>query len=240
MGTRTQRLRDTWGRCRLHCQKQSPPNCKLGQVTVIPTLGNRMGNTPTTSIITALLAISGVMAKLNASSIKRQRAEMDTKALATAMINIVNAMATVPDHVKPRVIRPYHIFATRTAIGNFLNLRSTLIDNSYDLTTVHTILELVVKAYTYFGMTVLVHRAPEAMKLAEGIVTAITNSMNYTTILSRNTADTMAFDLGSKLHIASPANPPTFYQTPLVSILTDKELTRLKRYLARKYALCAA
>lgn len=88
------------------------------------------------------------------------------------------------------------------------------------------------RAYTYFGMAVLVNLAPKATKPAAAIATVVTEGVEYTAVLSDETANGIARDLISDSNLANlPLSPPP-YQAPLVSILTSKQLAGLARMIA--------
>ncbi|KAK4203893.1 hypothetical protein QBC40DRAFT_250737 [Triangularia verruculosa] len=199
------------------------------EVTVIPLLDD--GETTAGVLFKALRMLSWVMAKMNGGSVKSNNLESERRAIANAITDIVNAMARVPDQAKPGRICCYHVYATSTAIANFPNARCALADNYYG-EAMHTILIQVMKAYTYFGMAVLVNLGPTARNLAAAIATVVADSVDYTAVLSPETTRNIARDLISDSNGANlPPSPPP-YHAPLTSILTSDQLAGLARTIA--------
>ncbi|KAK4169962.1 hypothetical protein QBC43DRAFT_283528 [Cladorrhinum sp. PSN259] len=168
---------------------------------------------------------------------KRNTTENLTKAIAKAVINIVNTLATVSNKAKPRIIYPYHIFGTRTVIANFLMARNVYIRypsiwNCPGKSTNPMAIEIV-NAYTYFGMAVLVTPEPYKISIAAAIVAAITDSMDHTERISVEAAYDTALDIinrGEAADLSAPAPPP--YCAPLESIFDSWQLASLARAFA--------
>ncbi|KAK4457564.1 hypothetical protein QBC42DRAFT_291466 [Cladorrhinum samala] len=158
----------------------------------------------------------------------------ETSTVASTILNIVNAMAAVPDRVKPSTICTYHVCATTTAVGNFINLWRILMTkcSEHDL---NSIAIQVIRTYTCFGMAVLASPGSTATELAAGIAAVVTEAIGYdaeSCCWSRDTADITARDLISVASLANlPPRPPP-YQAPLVSMLTRKQLAGLARRVA--------
>ncbi|KAK4158987.1 hypothetical protein QBC43DRAFT_339534 [Cladorrhinum sp. PSN259] len=164
--TRIHRLRTWFGIFSKHAKSKRENNNSSFQtvqpsgieVAVVPVLDE--GETTVGVLSKALVALLWVMAKLNEDSAKSNNAESQAKALALVITNVINAMPSVPDQVKPRRICLYHVHATTTVIANFLNARGALTGGNHTSTVTDTILVQIMMAYTYFGMGVLVNLDP--------------------------------------------------------------------------------
>ncbi|KAK3996363.1 hypothetical protein QBC44DRAFT_403536 [Cladorrhinum sp. PSN332] len=209
------------------------------KITVVPALKGNL--TREKAISQALASVSWIISEINKWSAKnsnnRNNTENLIKAIANAIIDIVNTIATVSNTARPRTIYPYHIFATRTAIANFLIARNAYIRHPsiwpWPGVDTRPMAIKIVTAYTYFGMAVLVTPEPYAISLAAAIAAAITDSMNHTERISNETAYDTALDIisrGDSADLSAPPPPP--YCAPLESILDSFYLAGLARAFA--------
>ncbi|KAK4465141.1 hypothetical protein QBC42DRAFT_315456 [Cladorrhinum samala] len=203
-------------------------------LTVIPALNGRL--TRERAVSKALVSLSRITSQVNKHSAKTVPTESLTQAMANAIIDIANTMATVPDTDKPRMICAYHVFATQTAIANFLVARDALRRlpkiSAMDGGTGHAIICIAI-TLTFFGMAVLATPESRATRVAAAIAAAVAESMSYTEKISDEAAYEIAVDIISRGESAdSGSPPPPPYRAPLVSILTSEEMSGLARSLA--------
>ncbi|KAK4200740.1 hypothetical protein QBC40DRAFT_253745 [Triangularia verruculosa] len=187
-------------------------------VVVIPALDDNL--TTAIAISRGLLELSWLV------QMGYDKEKKSTSTITTAITNVVNTMATVPDAAKPRRVCGYHVYATSTAIANILHVRGAL------PTVRLKAYQAILSTYTYFGMAVLATPARFATTLAADIAMAIADITNSAAELTGDWARTIVERITSNFSRTFPSPPA--YQEPLVSILTKDELTGLARALAAR------
>ncbi|KAM7200014.1 hypothetical protein V8F33_004188 [Rhypophila sp. PSN 637] len=141
--------------------QSSVPSIK---VQLNPVLDDK--DTATSAISKGLISLSNASKKIKDLS-PAEGTQNVTDAIADIIINVINTMATVRDKHKPTRIHAYHVYATRTGIASFINIRS-LIVTPYQ-SDPGTVVKDIFSAFVYFGMAILVTPAPYTAHLASAL-----------------------------------------------------------------------
>ncbi|KAM7212211.1 hypothetical protein V8F06_012423 [Rhypophila decipiens] len=218
---------------------QTPQNNRPAvEVVVIPVPGRN--DTTTSAISNGLERLSRAMKTINKLSTAEATpgATDITDTMAAVVINLVNIMATVPDRDKPNKILPHHVYATRTAIASFLTLRALVVkclvepiyESEYEFEATN-VLNDTFSACVYFGVAILVKRAPYSAYLASSIGVEVRKIGNQTSTLLPDQVSIIAERMmrAATEQIIPP--PPTDIR-PLVSIFTSDQLAGLARKMA--------
>ncbi|KAM7196277.1 SH3 domain containing protein [Naviculisporaceae sp. PSN 640] len=136
-------------------------------------------------------------------------------------------MASVPDRSKPKVVREYHVFATKTAVASYLTARRCLVD-FLDTRTLKKVLVDIFSAYVYFGMAMLVTPNRQAGQLFQALNKTVLESRDFTQVISGETGRKMGRDIwsgiSSKIASVSPSDRPLALMAKvLYDFNSDKE-----------------
>ncbi|KAM7195351.1 hypothetical protein V8F20_007570 [Naviculisporaceae sp. PSN 640] len=215
----------------------SAKSCR-SEISVIPLLDDN--DTATSAIAKGLMRLSYVMGRTNEIS-SCQTCNV-TSTIANIVINVINTMAAVPDEQKPRRIHAYHVYATRTGIASYINIRELLNTFGRDLSSA---LRDAFAAYVYLGMATLVTPAPYSVDLAFVLAGHVRESGVWKTNWTTKKAYSVAGDIINQ-HVPSfvtcggitPSKKAPSIPLPdlhhIVSILTSEELASVARGLIHR------
>lgn len=170
--------------------------------------------------------------------------------IADTVIHLINIMAKVHDDHKPRRVQAHHVFATRTGVATYINIRSLIMARYKDSPSYDgepgTAVDYIFAACIYLGMAVLVTPGPYSEHLAVVVGDLVRETAyrlwpllpeDYREIVDERIPYVVP-DITGKIRysLAEPLPPLPDVQPP-VTILTNEELAGLARALASRQKL---
>ncbi|KAK4213687.1 hypothetical protein QBC37DRAFT_387805 [Rhypophila decipiens] len=103
--------------------------------------------------------------------------------IAGTVIHLINIMAKVHDDHKPRRVQAHHVFATRTGVASYINIRNLIMARykyslTYDDRKPGTAVDHIFTACIYLGMAILVTPGPYSEHLAIGLAYLVRQTAN--------------------------------------------------------------
>ncbi|KAM7213124.1 hypothetical protein V8F06_011496 [Rhypophila decipiens] len=156
------------------------------------------------------------------------------EAVMTIIINVFRTMATVHDSAKPKLVQPYHVYATMTGIASYIAARNLLRDFLAHSLVIQ-IAQEVFTTYVNFGMATLVTHKHHTMDLLDALERAVETFAAYAEPLSSNAATKIARELYYSLltgRKTSSSQRRQLHLLPLPVTVSAKRLVELAKRLA--------
>ncbi|KAK4212308.1 Vps54-like protein-domain-containing protein [Rhypophila decipiens] len=156
------------------------------------------------------------------------------EAVMTIIINVLRTMATVRDSAKPKLVQPYHVYATMAGIASYVAARNFLRDFLAHSLVIQATQETFT-TYVNFGMAILVTPKHHTMDLLDALERAVETSTAYTEPLSSNAAKKIARGLYYSLLTSrktSSSQRRQLHLLPLPVTVSAKRLVELAKRLA--------
>ncbi|KAM7198794.1 hypothetical protein V8F33_004808 [Rhypophila sp. PSN 637] len=170
--------------------------------------------------------------------------------IADTVIHLINIMAKVHDDHKPRRVQAHHVFATRTGVASYINIRNLIMarykhSRTYDREP-GTAVDCIFTACVYLGMVILVTPGPYSENLAVAVGDLVRETADsFWSCLPKDdykiAHERMSYlvpDITGKIRysLAEPL-PPLPDLHPPITILTSEELAGLARALVSRQRL---